>query len=129
MWIEIIKIFGLASILVGAVAWCIKELTKYFLDQNIEIHKKTLELEYEKNSINYREKIELYKEISKPIIKLIVAIEHEQKITQEFVSGAEQWNALNEFIGRDDYLSENRGQHAERNGARMPFEKVVRYVL
>lgn len=33
----------------------------------------------------------------------------------------DQWNAFNEFIENDKYLSKRRGQYAERNGARMPF--------
>lgn len=37
------------------------------------------------------------------------------------VTAAEQWEALNEFIEQDDYLSENRGGYAEKNGARAPF--------
>ena len=37
----------------------------------------------------------------------------------------EQWLALNEFIENDKYLSKRRGQYAERNGARTPFENVL----
>ncbi len=36
-----------------------------------------------------------------------------------------QWATLEAFINRDDYLSERRGQYAERNGARMPFENIL----
>lgn len=36
-------------------------------------------------------------------------------------TAAQQWEALNEFIEQDDYLSENRGGYAEKNGARTPF--------
>jgi hypothetical protein len=36
-------------------------------------------------------------------------------------TAAQQWAALNEFIEQDDYLSENRGSYAERNGSRTPF--------
>lgn len=36
-------------------------------------------------------------------------------------TAAQQWEALNTFIEEDDYLSENRGGYAEKNGARAPF--------
>jgi hypothetical protein len=38
---------------------------------------------------------------------------------------AQQWEEFNKFIENDDYLSERRGQYAERNGARVPFTNVV----
>ncbi|MCK8522216.1 carboxypeptidase regulatory-like domain-containing protein [Aquimarina sp. D1M17] len=37
------------------------------------------------------------------------------------VSAAEQWQRLNAFIENDPYLRERRGQVAERNGARTPW--------
>ncbi|MEL7222306.1 MAG: TonB-dependent receptor, partial [Bacteroidota bacterium] len=36
-------------------------------------------------------------------------------------TAAQQWAALDEFIEQDDYLSENRGSYAEKNGARAPW--------
>lgn len=41
------------------------------------------------------------------------------------ISADAQWEALNDFIENDDYLSERRGQYAERNGARMPWTHQV----
>jgi hypothetical protein len=36
----------------------------------------------------------------------------------------EQWEALNRFIEEDDYLSENRGGYAEKNGSRAPWTNI-----
>ncbi len=36
-------------------------------------------------------------------------------------SAQEQWNQLNNFIENNDYLKENRGSYAERNGGRTPW--------
>ncbi|MEL7148935.1 MAG: hypothetical protein AAFO69_21345, partial [Bacteroidota bacterium] len=41
------------------------------------------------------------------------------------VTAAQQWNQLNDFIAADDYLSGRRGQYAERNQSRTPFENVI----
>ncbi|RQO74908.1 hypothetical protein DBR43_05885 [Pedobacter sp. KBW06] len=35
---------------------------------------------------------------------------------------AEQWTALDKFISNDPYLSKHRGEYAERNTAKMPWE-------
>ncbi|WP_299819440.1 carboxypeptidase regulatory-like domain-containing protein [uncultured Pontibacter sp.] len=34
----------------------------------------------------------------------------------------QQWTALNSYIEGDDYLSSRRGQYAERNGYKLPFQ-------
>ncbi len=80
---EIIKFLGGAAILMTAVAWLVKELAKHFLNKDIETHRILLKQENEKKSINYKEKIDLYREISQPIIELIVEIEHNQSIAAE----------------------------------------------
>lgn len=38
------------------------------------------------------------------------------------VSIADQWTALDAFISNDKYLSKHRGEYAERNAARLPFQ-------
>lgn len=43
----------------------------------------------------------------------------------EILSAAEQWQQLDEFIKNDNYLSENRGGYAERNGGRTPWNYQV----
>ncbi|MDR4988642.1 MAG: carboxypeptidase-like regulatory domain-containing protein [Bacteroidales bacterium] len=39
----------------------------------------------------------------------------------EELTPAQQWNILNAFIEQDDYLNNNRGSIAERNGALLPW--------
>lgn len=38
------------------------------------------------------------------------------------VTAAEQWAKLDAYIEGDDYLKEHRGEYAERNASRMPFQ-------
>ena len=40
-------------------------------------------------------------------------------------TAAQQWQELDAFIERNDYLSERRGQYAERNMSRTPFESIL----
>ena len=40
-------------------------------------------------------------------------------------SAAEQWAALDNFIENDDYLSSRRGEFAEPNQSRTPFEHIL----
>lgn len=40
-----------------------------------------------------------------------------------------QWTALDKFISEDEYLSTRRGQYAERNGARAPFQHSIDFKI
>ncbi len=42
----------------------------------------------------------------------------------DYASIAQQWTDLEEFINGDDYLKGRKGQYAERNAVRTPFEHV-----
>ncbi|MFP4470801.1 MAG: carboxypeptidase regulatory-like domain-containing protein [Bacteroidales bacterium] len=55
-------------------------------------------------------------------INLVDIVDDDGVVTK---TAAEQWSDLNTFINSSDYLSENRGSYAERNGARLPFESIV----
>jgi hypothetical protein len=41
------------------------------------------------------------------------------------LSAAAQAQALEDYISQDNYLSKNRGNYAERNGARLPFTNII----
>ncbi|MDR0686855.1 MAG: TonB-dependent receptor [Dysgonamonadaceae bacterium] len=41
--------------------------------------------------------------------------------SDNYASQAEAWAALDGFISQDPYLSKHRGEHAERNGALVPY--------
>ena len=46
-------------------------------------------------------------------------------IPADAATQAAMWNELDAFIKRDDYLNENRGKIAERNGARTPWTSMM----
>ncbi len=78
---EIFEFLGLVLILSSAIAWLIKQIVVNVLNKDIEAYKNELKEESEKRSINYKEKIELYKSVSEPIIKLIAEIEQGGKVS------------------------------------------------
>jgi len=49
----------------------------------------------------------------------------DQIVFADAATAAEQWEALNTFIENDKYLSKHRGEYAERNAARTPFEHMI----
>ncbi|MEL6719698.1 MAG: hypothetical protein AAFP82_13375, partial [Bacteroidota bacterium] len=55
-------------------------------------------------------------------INLIDITDNDGKVIS---SAADQWSQLDAFIESDDYLSERRGDYAERNSNRTPFENIV----
>ena len=40
-------------------------------------------------------------------------------------TAAQQWAELDAFIANDEYLSSRRGDYAERNMSRTPFENII----
>ena len=48
-----------------------------------------------------------------------------QVVVASDAQASAQWNALNDFISQDDYLRDRRGQYAERNQSRTPFENII----
>ncbi len=44
-------------------------------------------------------------------------------------TAAAQWAALDAYIANDDYLKDRRGQYAEKNMARTPFESILDFKL
>lgn len=44
-------------------------------------------------------------------------------------TAAQQWQELDAFIERDDHLSERRGDYAERNMSRTPFESIIDFKI
>jgi hypothetical protein len=55
-------------------------------------------------------------------INLIDIIDNNGTVTQ---SASEQWDRLNNFIENNDYLSKNRGNYAERNGPKTPWNHRI----
>ena len=43
----------------------------------------------------------------------------------QYISEQQQWAMLNDYIENNDYLSENRGEYAERNGAKTPWNHEI----
>ncbi|MEM9326023.1 MAG: carboxypeptidase regulatory-like domain-containing protein [Bacteroidota bacterium] len=41
------------------------------------------------------------------------------------LTAAQQWTLLDDFIENDPYLSEHRGEYADRNSNRSPFENII----
>ena len=74
--IEVIKFLGGTAIAISAVAWLIKSLTSHFLVKDIEAYKNKLKYESEHGNHLLMQKIALYKEVSNPLIDLIVKAQH-----------------------------------------------------
>lgn len=47
----------------------------------------------------------------------------------DYVSAADQWAALDEFIKNDEYLNSRRGDYAEKHGARLKFEHRIDFKI
>ncbi len=64
----------------------------------------------------------IYVPASSNDIVLVDQVDNDGIVT---VTAAEQWTALDAYIENDNYLSERRGEYAERNMARTPFEHII----
>lgn len=73
---EVIKFLGGTAIAVGAVAWLIKSLVSHLLGKDVEQFKSRLVFEAEHGNHLLMQKISLYKEVSNPVIELIVKAQH-----------------------------------------------------
>lgn len=56
---------------------------------------------------------------------IFVPAAKDQIVFADAATADAQWEALNTFIENDSYLSTRRGQYAERNAARTPFENMI----
>ena len=73
---EIVKFFGGTVIAISAVAWLIRSLIVHFLGKDVEAFKTQLKYEAEHGNHLLMQKIQLYKEVSNPVISLIVKAQH-----------------------------------------------------
>ena len=70
---EIVKFFGGTVIAISAVAWLIRSLIVHFLGKDVEAFKTQLKYEAEHGNHLLMQKIQLYKEVSNPVISLPVS--------------------------------------------------------
>ncbi len=49
----------------------------------------------------------------------------DKTVNDEVLTAEQQWIDLNEFIENDEYLSTRRGEYAERNSSRAPFQNIM----
>lgn len=80
---EVLKFIGGSAVAIGAVAWLIKSLVSHLLGKDVEIFKSRLKHEAEHGNHLLLQKISLYKEVSNPVIDLIVKAQHNGNLTQE----------------------------------------------
>ena len=77
-------------------------------------------------SYTYNEGRDLLNEDSRDnALMYVPAGPNEITLSGDATEQARQWALLNDFIERDDYLSSRRGQYAERNGARGPWNHII----
>ena len=80
---EVLKFIGGSAVAIGAVAWLIKSLVSHLLGKDVEMFKSRLKYEAEHGNHLLLQKISLYKEVSNPVIDLIVKAQHNGTLTQE----------------------------------------------
>ncbi len=81
-------------------------------------------------SFTYREGRDLLNDDSRDnALIYIPASAGEIQLSGDAAEQAAQWQRLNTFINSNEYLSENRGNYAERNAVRGPWSHVVDFKL
>lgn len=82
---ELLKYFITSGVLVGCLTWLSQHIFKLIINKDLEKYKNELQNELHNKTLTYKEKINLYKEVGKPIIDFIVTYEHTQQITTDMI--------------------------------------------
>lgn len=63
-------------------------------------------------------------ENSKDMDLIYIPASQGEIIFADAATASQQWSDLDEYIEQDPYLSKHRGEYAERNSSRLPFENI-----
>lgn len=80
-------IFGLSTFLGKVWAQRILQSEKTKHDKEISDYKAQLEVLAEKRSLNYQQKLDLYKVVSNPLVELVALLNKKEGLTEEHVHG------------------------------------------
>jgi hypothetical protein len=94
MWEEILKFLGGSTILLAAVAWVIKTLSKQLLSKDIERFKSELKLETITHQVRFTKLHEQQAEIIRSLYSKIVELDHAAMGLNIMVERGSEWGAL-----------------------------------